>query len=462
MPDAPRGTADHTIEHASCLGCGCTCDDITVVVRGGRIAETRQACPLGRLWFGTGELPARIRMSGAPKGSDRDVRAALANAASLLRGAARPLVYLSIDLSCEAQRAAIGVADVLGAVVDSVTSNTAGASVLTGQRRGTVTATLGEIRNRSDTVVFWGVDPTLRYPRFTSRYAPDPVGLFVQQGRRGRVVTAVDIGANQGPADADVRVSFAPDEEIVALGLMRAALLGRGVPEAASASLAGRAGELARRLVGAKYVAIVHDAEHTEGLDPWRSEALSRLVEALNGPTRGALITLRGGGNRCGADAALTSQTGYPMAVDFSSGVPVYRPEDDAAQLLERGDIDTALIVGSPHAVAESLRTALARITCIAIGPRASESPFPSVCAIDTGVAGIHERGTAIRMDGIPLPLRPALEDPAAAALLDRAGPDLTVADTLTALGRPQDSVVLLRALGSLIVHAQETAGSAP
>jgi hypothetical protein len=83
------------------------------------------------------------------------------------------------------------------------------------------------------------------------------------------------------------------------------------------------------------------------------------------------------------------------------------------------------------------------------------------VCAIDTGVAGIHERGTAVRMDGIHLPLRPALEDPVAAALLDRTGTNLAVADALAALDRPQHSVVLLRALGSLILHAPATAGSA-
>jgi formylmethanofuran dehydrogenase subunit B len=45
----------------------------------------------------------------------------------------------------------------------------------------------------------------------------------------------------------------------------------------------------------------------------------------------------------------------------------------------------------------------------IVVGPRASESPFPVRVAIDTGVAGIHEGGTAYRMDDVPLRLRPPL-----------------------------------------------------
>jgi formylmethanofuran dehydrogenase subunit B len=56
------------------------------------------------------------------------------------------------------------------------------------------------------------------------------------------------------------------------------------------------------------------------------------------------------------------------------------------------------------------------------IGPRASDGPVARRdVVIDTGVAGIHEGGTAIRMDDVPLPLRPALDGLPAAAELARA-----------------------------------------
>src|SRR5207247_5652488 len=57
----PRGAermTDRTVANATCLGCGCTCDDITVVVRKDHIAEARNACALGAAWFGDGGLPA--------------------------------------------------------------------------------------------------------------------------------------------------------------------------------------------------------------------------------------------------------------------------------------------------------------------------------------------------------------------------------------------------------------------
>jgi formylmethanofuran dehydrogenase subunit B len=158
--------ATPNVEHVTCLGCGCACDDIAVVVQGGRIAEAKNACALGVAWFADGTVPTATRVNGRPGTLDE----ALGAAATLLAGAKRPLVYLAGDISCETQRDGVAIADRLHAAVDSLAATSA-ASVLAAQRRGRATATLGELRQRADLVVFWGVDPGLRYPRYASRYA---------------------------------------------------------------------------------------------------------------------------------------------------------------------------------------------------------------------------------------------------------------------------------------------------
>jgi formylmethanofuran dehydrogenase subunit B len=125
---------------------------------------------------------------------------------------------------------------------------------------------------------------------------------------------------------------------------------------------------------------------------------------------------LRGGGNRSGADAVVTWQTGFPFAVDFAPGFPTYRPHAGAAVLLAAGEIDAALVIGSPASIPEPLVRGLAGLPSVAIGPRASTATFQPAVAVDTGVAGIHEGGTAFRMDDVPLPLRPPLAGPPTAA----------------------------------------------
>jgi formylmethanofuran dehydrogenase subunit B len=408
--------------HATCLGCGCACDDITVVVQGGRIAETINTCSLGRSWFGDGATPGEVRSGGRAVSLER----AIADAATLLGAAQRALVYLAPDITSESQRATVAIADRLGAVLDSPTSEIAD-GILAAQRRGRAGATLGEIRQRADLIVFWGVDPSVRYPRYTTRYAVDPVGIQAPEGRRSRTVIAVDVGVSRGPDSADERVIVPPTEEVDALSAMRAAVLGRsaGIPAL------GRVEDLARRMARGRYTVIVHDAEPSEpAADPNRAEALGALAQALNGSSRCALSSLRAGGNRSGADVVLTWQTGFPMAVDFAPGYPCYRPRDGAAVWLDAREIDAALVVGAAARLPTAIIRGLAAVPTVAIGPAASAAPFDAAVAIDTGVAGIHESGTAFRMDDVPLPLHASL----------------------TGSAMPPSTVTVLRALADRVV----------
>jgi formylmethanofuran dehydrogenase subunit B len=414
--------AERVVRSATCLGCGCTCDDIDVVVRDGLIADARNACTLGLAWFGDGCLPARVRVSGA----DATVDAALDAAALLLTRATRPLVYLAPDISCEAQREGVAIADVLRAALDGVTSSGAMASLLASQERGRASATLGQVKNFADVLVFWGVDPSLRYPRYLSRYAAEPSGLRTPDGRRSRTVIAVDIENARGPADADLRIALTGAEEVATLTALTAMVSGGGQQSQAYDGPWARARELAPPLLAGRYVTFVADAE-TEGAfpdrDPGRSAALIAMTQALNGPTRCALSLLRAGGNRTGADAVLTWQTGYPAAIDFTRGHPRYRPYDGTALArLTRAEVDGALILGSSDLVSADILTRLAHVPCAVIGPRASDGPAAQRdVVIDTGIAGIHEGGTAIRMDDVPLLLRPALDGLPAAADMARA-----------------------------------------
>jgi formylmethanofuran dehydrogenase subunit B len=123
-------------------------------------------------------------------------------------------------------------------------------------------------------------------------------------------------------------------------------------------------------------------------------------------------MALRAGGNRNGAESVMTWQTGFPMTVDYSRGVPRYRPDDAAATLLERGAVDAIVLVGDARAEGIPSMDGVPRVV---IGPWASQAEPAAEVAIDTGVAGIHEGGMAFRMDDIPLPLRPSLPGPSSA-----------------------------------------------
>lgn len=392
------------VARITCLGCGCGCDDVTVTVQDGRIIQVTPVCPVEKTWLGDGSVPWQVLCDGRAV----TLADALAQATMLLSGSrGRTLVYLGSDLTSQAQREAVALADVLKATVDTATSPTAASGILAAQRRGRATATLGEIRNRADVVLFWGVDPRHHYPRYLSRYAPEPIGLHLPKGRAGRLVISVSIGADKGPTDADLTVALEPGEEVAALSLMRAAIgehptgqLSPGLKQALAA---------VPKLTSARYAVLVHDGDPTGPQpSPLRTEGLIALTQALNGPTRAALSSLRAGGNCSGAESVLTSQTGYPFAVDYLHGHPRYAPGERGLDRLMGSGFSAAVVVGSP-ALGDQPSAALARIKTVAIGPRASEAGFKPAVAIDTGIAGIHEGGTAYRMDEVPLRLRPPL-----------------------------------------------------
>jgi formylmethanofuran dehydrogenase subunit B len=410
LAGGPQPQSEQLVEHATCLGCGCTCDDIGVRLEAGRIVETRNACALGARWFGDGSLPTAIRVNG----QDAALADALAAIAGALNAAHQPLVYLAPELSCEAQREAIALADRIRGAVDTISSATALAWILAAQERGRAGATLGEIRNRADTIVFWGVHPNVRYPRYWSRYAPEPTGLYVGAAGHTRRVIAVDVGDACGPADADARLAIGERDEVAVL-TAAAAMVRK--PGTRFESFGAEAGRLIALLTDARYVAIVADGEPpvsaaTENgrpfQDPQRAAALIALAQALNGPTRCALSTLRAGGNRSGAEAVLTAHTGYPTGVSFADGYPAYRPYDVSRS------VDATLVVGDAAQLPPDLLASFAGRPLAIIGPRAGA--HDALATIDTGLAGIHVNGTVLRMDDVPLRVRPSVHrglDPA-------------------------------------------------
>src|SRR4029078_214723 len=123
-----------------CTFCGCVCDDIELHADAERIVETKRACILGEAWVTkhTAERrhPAALlgeacykttpaeRLSPAAliDGKEATVDEAVEAAAEFLHAADMPLVYGLSNTTCEAQREAVWLAELVGGVIDSHTS----------------------------------------------------------------------------------------------------------------------------------------------------------------------------------------------------------------------------------------------------------------------------------------------------------------------------------------------------
>jgi len=403
---------------ATCGGCGLVCDDITAVVgeRGG-LEQLIRTCPLGDAWFAerVGPVPPPARVDGRETALEQ----ALAEAAAILAEARAPLVYGLGQATCEAQRAAVALAEAIGAVIDPAGPLLDGASGLAYQALGASTATLGDVRDRAEVVVVWRADPAATHPRLLERLALPAAN---------RALVVVDERRTATAAQADAFLELPADRDVEALWTLRALVREVPIEPAVEPPL----GELAARLRACRNGAILHRVRgHVEAL------ALHALVRDLCRVTHVVAVMLRREANAAGAEDVLAWQTGYPAAVSFARGHPRASPgELSAATVLERGEADAALVVGSdpledlPPAAAARLRA----IPIVSLDPRDTATAAAARVAFTTAAPGVHRAGVVHRLDGVPVPLRAPLAT-------SRPGDDEVLAAIAGRLARPREAL---------------------
>ena len=279
------------------------------------------------------------------------------------------------------------------------------------QQVGESTCSLGEVRNRADLVIFWGADPVQSHPRHFERYSADAKGLFVPRGRADRHLIVIDSEDTETGRLADTFIKVPRDADFEVIWAIRQLLRGIELPAAFDAGVSHpQLQRLATQMASCRYGAVFFGLGLAQqGMGHANVEALLQLVKDLNGFTRFTARRLRIPGDVAGADAVLCWLTGFAFAVNFAREFPRYNPDEYSAnELLERGEVDACLLVGteSCRELSHRSRQALLHMPTIALDYPHVTSPLKATVEFTTGVYGIHATGTAYRMDEVPIPLR--------------------------------------------------------
>ena len=343
-------------------------------------------------------------------GEPAAVEAALARAAELLRGARRPLLYGFDAATVEDARAAVALADRLGALVmtDERDRRVAGRPGAAAARR--ITATLGEIRDRSRVVVIWREDPEATHPRLLERLG---FGGDARAASRERTLVVVDDRDTATAQRADLRLRGRGQRDLEALVTLHA--LQRELAPApsdldaaswTSCWSASRTCPMSRSCTGPALTGGDGGQRRALALHELIAGAQPRAPRGDAGADRappGPWARRTCWPGRPGTPAMSISPAGHPELVTAT------QPLDDAE------GIDVALrIEGAPA----SWPPAWPRSRSAA-SPRGRDGAEVS---IRTAAAGVDAAGTAHRLDGVPLTLQAPLagDAPTAAALLTR------------------------------------------
>jgi formylmethanofuran dehydrogenase subunit B len=391
----------------TCAGCALLCDDV-MVDGSDEAVRLQPSCGLGARWF-TERLhrppgTADATIDGAPT----DVESALRRAAELLRAARRPMLYGFEGATVEDARAAMALADRLGALVvtENATDPWPGAPAL--PLRGATTATLGEIRDRSGVVVIWREDPETTHPRLLDRLG------FADNASRALVV--VDDRDTATAARATQRLRWPAERDLDALVTLHA-LIHPPPTAPAPGDLDTPLDALMERISDVPHLAFIHGRALTGGEGGQRHAlALYELARALSRERHVVTLALPRAAGTTGAQDAVAWQTGYAGNVDLATGHPelltITQPLPSA------DDVDVAVCVDGVPA----RRAAGAVEIALCSGSPPNEPGSVPAVSIRTAAPGVEAEGTAHRLDGVPLALQAPRPTgaPTAAALLTR------------------------------------------
>ncbi len=322
---------------AVCTVCGCVCDDLAFHVEGGKLVKVERACSLAEPWFlrlielesNPAQVPVMARIHGEPAALDD----AISHAVQVLNASAAPLIYGLSRSSTPGQRAAVRLAEELGAIIDTTASVCHGPSIMAIQQTGESTSTLGEIRERADLVMFWGANPAVSHPRHFERYSLEPASHLLPRGRADRTLVVIDSKTTETATKADVFLQISPGKDFELIQSLRGLLRGGPLPRGQSLGLPiAEIERLALLMKSCRYGVVFFGLGIAQqSLGHLTVDVLLRLVAELNDHTRFTARRLRIPGDVSGADSVLCWQTGFPFAVNLGRGYPRYNPGEYSA-----------------------------------------------------------------------------------------------------------------------------------
>jgi formylmethanofuran dehydrogenase subunit B len=279
---------------------------------------------------------ARAWIGGRPAALER----ALAEAAGLLAASRCPLITgLGTDVA--GARAAIGLAERIGAVVDHMNADFLLRDLAVLREAGMMLTTPNEARLRADTLLLVGPGLEKDAPELAQW-----LGLDASPGHDApgeRAVVRLCAGRAATPMRGETRTGRDPDQLPTLLAALRARLADRPAGKAGVSAKA--VADLATRLKAARFGVAVWSARD---LDPLAIEMLCGIVADLNAHTRFTGFSIAPGDNAVGVLQACGWMTGFPMRTGFGRGYPEHDPwRFDGARMVASREADCVLWISA-------------------------------------------------------------------------------------------------------------------
>jgi formylmethanofuran dehydrogenase subunit B len=277
---------------------------------------------------------ARAWIGGKPAPLER----ALAEAAGLLAASRCPLITgLGTDIA--GARAAIALAERIGAVVDHMNADLLLRDLTVVREAGMMLTTPNEARLRADTLLLVGPSLEAEAPELVQW-----LGLDDLAGQR--MIVRLCPGRAATPIRGETRIGRDADQLPTLLAALRARLADR--PAGKTGISAKALADLAAQLKAARFGVAAWSARD---LDALAIEMLCGIVADLNVHTRFTGFPIVPGDNAVGVLQVGGWMTGFPMRTGFGRGYPEHDPwRFDGARMAAAHEADCVLWISAYRA----------------------------------------------------------------------------------------------------------------
>jgi formylmethanofuran dehydrogenase subunit B len=294
------------------------------------------------------------------------LHAAISEAANLI-GACRAPVVAGMGIDVAGARAAIMLAQRIGAALDHMHSEAVLRDLAVRREAGMMVTIASEARQRADVLLLIGADPVAVWPQLRERLA----GLPTADGKTRRIFWLCPGSGAARQIETAQAIGRRPEHLPVLLAALRARVAGRPVGKTPHPPrvLDGLAADLCRARFG---VAVWSAAQ----LDALTIEMLCGLVNDLNRETRFSGLALPAADDALGVLEACGWMTGFPMRTGFARGYPEHDPwRFDARRLVESGEADCIIWISAYGAATPQWKRQVPTIALTAPGASFRRAP---------------------------------------------------------------------------------------
>ena len=313
------------------------------------------------------------------EGDELSIEDAISQIAEALECAKNPLIAGLENLSIQSQRAAMKLAMQCRATVDSSSDNSGRGNTFAFQKRGRVTATLGEVSSRSNLVLFWYCDPAFILPEVFEHLHIDGERIVVNSLRTETEKYSTEL------------IEIPQELAVDALWTLRALVEGRQLDRKRLARenklSIEKLESLAISLKKSTYGTIVWGSDENDPQFDIQADGIHSLIRSLNSHTRFVGLPFRTDQNGLSAENVSTWTTGFPFAVNLNRGCARQHWLEYSDQLVSNRDEWDVLVAFESGCLT------------VAAKPLRGRSAFQM--EIPTGALGDTESGDACRLDDV-------------------------------------------------------------